>query len=107
MEKLKKISVLICAISLLWCNTGKAITFEDVQKSDLYPAEYSLSVEMNPDENRDWATHEISNGLKWKFKNKFHWLMPDSFKVGVDYAPNKKRDWRFSEITGGATWNLK
>jgi hypothetical protein len=83
---------------------------DDLKKSPLYPAEYWITTDYNPDKNRDWQFGEVSNGFKWKVKKdeKMLFLLPDEYTLAWDYNPNgSERAWQCDEITVGGKWNLK
>ena len=105
MLKLSKVIMIFC---LMISITGIAhADFNDIRQSDLYPAEYSISVEMNPDKDRDWEAYEVSNSLQWKFEDKIYSWMPSGFKLTIDCSPDIEDDWKSSAISGGFTWQLK
>ena len=103
---MKKIINIILVIGLVLTFSNIAYAgLDEIKQSDLYPAEYSVSVDINPDKNRDWDVYEIANSLKWNFKEKTQSWIPDSFKLTVDSNP--QNDYNLSEVTGGMTWKLK
>ena len=80
---------------------------DTIVQNPLFPAEYSISADYNPDKNRAWTFHEISNKFTWKIKDKPCFLVPDGVWVAVDIAPNSDRAWQCSEVTTGMKYKFK
>jgi hypothetical protein len=104
---MKNLVLLVLAL-LLASSAFANDTFDLLKKSDLYPTEYWITTDYNPGKDRDWQFGEVSNGFKWKIKNKAGlWIAPDEITLAWDYNPDKKRDWTCQEITTGVKWMLK
>jgi hypothetical protein len=103
---MKKLMVLLLVLLISSVAYAGEI-LDELKKSPLYPAEYWITTDYNPDKSRDWTFNEVSNGFKWKDKNKKFFFMPDEYILQWDYNPDKERDWTVQEITGGVKWLLK